>query len=94
MDQYKKHVKKLNEEMGSIDTRLGRLEGRIDEGFDDMKLNINAIFKKINKLPCTERAERITKVETKLKMIIKSRWIIFTAFMSSLMIYIVTRLTG
>ncbi len=85
-----KYVRTANTEMGSVDTRLGNIEGQLNEALPEIKKDVGAIFNKFDKLPCIDSTTRIAKLETKISMITKSRWIIFTASVSGL-VYIITR---
>jgi len=74
-----KKYTKTNSEMVSIDARLGRIEGRLDEGFDNIKSDINEIFKKINALPCQTNSQRISRNEAKINGMIKGAYFVIAS---------------
>lgn len=90
----KEHLRVLNTEMGSVDTRLGNIEGSLKEALPDIKEDIHAIFGKFEKLPCSKHGERITSNETLMKNIMKTRYIVFTALASGLVTFIIMKLSG
>lgn len=87
-----KHIETANFEMGNIESRIGKLEGRIDEGFINIKTDVSQIVNKIEKLPCSEHIMKITTLETNQRDIIKLKYIAITAIIS-LIIWIISSLT-
>jgi DNA repair ATPase RecN len=93
MEEALAHIEKSNSEMGSVDMRLGRMEGRLEEALPQLQRSMDALFAKLDKLPCTEENTRLTRIETRLKDMRKTRFMILTVAASaigSIIVYLVT----
>lgn len=100
MEEALAHIEKSNSEMGSVDMRLGRMEGRLEEALPAIQRSVDAIFAKIDKLPCAEEqvllATTVTEVKgikDKLKAMGRTRVAITGALLSLLVGIILHLLT-
>jgi len=80
-----KHIAVCNEEMGSVDSRLGRMEGQIAEFLPQIKSDVETINQKLDNI--SKQSERLAVVEDRVNNIVKSRYGAMIAITGGLITY-------
>lgn len=74
-EKDKKHLQTMNREFGEMCSRVGRLEGKIEEGFGNISANMKWIERRFTELPCNKHTEMMTKLEKKMSNIEGRTWV-------------------
>ncbi len=71
----KKHLKRMNQEFGDLCTRVGRLEGKIEEGFGGLTSSMKWIERRFGDLQCQKHTDMMIKLEGRMANMEGRNWI-------------------